>query len=538
MSPAAPLLETAFGVVRGERTTTGTRPVVRFLGVPYAAAPVGGRRLRPPEAPEPWGAPRDATRFGPSPMQSRRNPFAGVLPADDVGPPSEDCLTLNIWAPADPPDGRRPIMVFVPGGAFLVGGSAAPTYDGTHLAAAGDVVIVTINYRLGAFGFLWLDGLADPAAHANLGLQDVAAALRWVAQHASALGGDPGNLTAFGESAGAGALLHLMATDQAPLVRRLILQSPGVHHSMRPDDAARVTHRVLAHLGLPAGTLDQLQAVPAAALLDAQERAVLESLTTVSTMPFHPVVDGELVTDLPALTVARGTAWPVELLVTWTRDELRLFPDRAADRLDDVGLLARLRRLLTRRLGRDPGPRRAEELLNAYRGPLGYGALGGATLWAAITTDSHMRLPIEELAADHSRHGHPTLAGEFAWACRRTIRGWAPGAFHAIDLPFTFGTLDVGGWAQFLGADTDARQLSAQQMAAWTSFARCGAGATIGGARWPAYDADRRTVVLDAPACTVRPDPLAEVRAAWVGLWSAEGRPPVAHTDQPPDSSP
>lgn len=538
MTEAAPLLDTAFGTVRGQWIATGAQAVARFLGVPYAAAPVGGLRLRPPLAPEPWGATRDATRFGLAPMQSRRNPFAGVLPADDVGPSSEDCLTLNIWAPADPPDRRRPIMAFVPGGAFLVGGSAAPTFDGARLAATGDVVVATINYRLGAFGFLWLDGLANPAEHANLGLKDVAAALRWLAQHASELGGDPGNLTAFGESAGAGALLHLLATDQPPLVRRMILQSPGVHHTLRPDDAARVTHGVLAHLGLPADDLRRLQEVPADLLLDAQERTVLETLTTVSTMPFHPVVDGEMVTDMPAVTMARGTGWPVDLLVTWTRDELRLFPDRGADRLDDAGLLARLRRLLARRLGQDPGPARAEALLAAYRGPLGYEDAGGAALWAAITTDSHMRLPIEQLATEHSRHGHPTRVGEFAWAARRTDRGWAPGAFHAIDLPFTFGTFDVGGWAEFLGADADARRLSERQMAAWTSFARDGDGATVGGTPWPAYDADRLTVVLDTPACDIRRDPLAEVRAAWAGLWSPQGRPPVADTDEPPVSAP
>jgi para-nitrobenzyl esterase len=527
MSGSGPVLETDAGPVQGRFLDHRGRRLAVFLGVPYAAPPTGHRRFRPPEPAEAWSAVRPADRFGPAPMQSATSLFAGTLPGNQVGEVSEDCLTLNVWAPWGAAD--RPVMVFVPGGAFLTGAGSIPTYDGAALAAAGDVVVVTINYRLGAFGFLWLDNLPDPSITANLGLRDVAFALAFVARHARRLGGDPARVTAFGESAGAGALAHLMASAEPAPVQRLVLQSPGIDHTQRPDDAAVVGRRLLHHLGLEAADLETLRALPAATLLDAQEATVLETLATVSTMPFHPVVDGALLPDLPTEVVARGEAWPVELLLTWTRDELRLFPDPVADGLDDRQLAARLDRLLARRLGADPGPGRAAAMLAAYRSDLGWAEASGAALWAAVTTDGLMRLPAERLAADHRRAGHPVKVGEFAWASRRLLGGWAPGAFHAIDLPFTFGTLDVAGWGDFLGADDGARRLAEQHLAAWAAFAGDGSAATADLGPWPDYDLSRRpTVLLDSPPWRVDDDPLAAVRGVWDGLWSPAGRPAVA----------
>ena len=231
---------TTAGRVRGSTVQAGKSggTISVFRGVPYAAPPLGALRFRAPQARAPWSGIREATQAAPSPMQSTNSPFSGVIPGNLVGSVSEDCLTVDIWSPAAPGE-NLPVLVWVYGGAYLTGGSTLVTYDGSTLAADHGVVVVSVNYRLGAMGFLWLD---DERAEANCGLRDQLAGLQWVRDNVAAFGGDPSNVTVFGESAGAGSLLHLVtAPGAADVVRRCILQSPGVDHTLRPDDASRVT---------------------------------------------------------------------------------------------------------------------------------------------------------------------------------------------------------------------------------------------------------------------------------------------------------
>jgi para-nitrobenzyl esterase len=504
-------------------------PRVRvFRGIPYAAPPVGAGRFAPPRAAEPWAGVRPAGAFGASPMQSAKGPFAGVIPVGEAGVVSEDCLTLNVWAP-DGPASDRPVMVWVPGGAFLTGGSSFETYDAGRLCAEHDIVVVSINYRLGLFGFLWPgdDAGATAGAAANAGLLDQLAAMGWVRRNAAAFGGKPDLVTAFGESAGAGSLLHLLGSSQSNgLFRRLVCQSAGVDQTLRPDQAAAATAALLDEAGVKAGAgaIDRLRALPAEALLKAQQAILPALMAKVGSMPFHPVVDGALLNEKPSAAVAQGAGADVDLLLMWTADEMRLFPNTRADTAGRDAMVRWAERYLSSRLGRAAPPGRADTLIDHYlHSEVAQGRSTGSYAWAAFQTDGSMRLPARRIAELRSSGPAATYCAQFNWPAQGGE--WQRGAFHAIDLPFVFGTLDRGGWRDYLGAGDDAGKLSAEMRAAWASFARTGtpAGPTTG--EWPRYTApDRATIFLDTPCGVVR-DPLAEIERLWEGLWSLDGGP-------------
>ena len=335
-------------------------------------------------------------------------------------------------------------------------------------------------------------------------IRDQMAALRWTAEHAAAFGGDPANITVFGESAGAGSILHFLpAAARQRLVRRAIIQSAGVEHTQTAEQAGRVRAAVLDAAGLHAE--HDLFELPWPALLDAQEAAMPGLLAGVGSLPFHPVVDGDVVLNAP------GEQWDVpgvDVLFSWTAEEMRLYPDRAAD--DEDRLKRRIRRLIERRTGVDPGDQAASRLVDFYSA-----AGGGADIWAAIQTDALMRLPARRVAGFP---GVDPYVAQFDWGA--TGGDWRRGAFHAIDLPFSFGTLERCGWLEFLGAggddDRGARRLATTHMAAWADFARTG---RPGWGRFPA-----EVLHFDTETWT-GPDPLVDTAAAWDGLWSASGPP-------------
>src|SRR5881227_538669 len=258
------IVETTSGTVRG-REKNGIQD---FRGIPYAAPPVGELRFRPPQPVEPWNGVRDATAFGPMAMQTQ-----GAMETMFGAPPrpmSEDCLTLNVWTPGLD-DARRPVMVWIHGGGFLFGTGATPWYDGRSFAR-DDIVLVTINYRLGAFGFLHIDG------QGNNGILDQVAALEWVRDNIAAFGGDPGNVTAFGESAGAmsvGTLLGLPAAKG--LFVKAIPESGAGHSAKTEAEAGAIAGEFLAEIGVDPGpgVIDRLRAVPADKLLEGQATVVM-----------------------------------------------------------------------------------------------------------------------------------------------------------------------------------------------------------------------------------------------------------------------
>jgi para-nitrobenzyl esterase len=497
--------------------------VHRFAGIPYGTPPVGPARFRAAQAVAPWSGIRPADAFGPSPLQSVGGPYSGLVPGMAVTDMDEDCLTLNVWRPAGGPEGPLPVLVWIHGGAFVTGGSAMATYDGARLCAEQDVVVVSVNYRLGALGFLDLRTLPDgETADTNCGLRDQLLALQWVQRHIGQLGGDPGRVTVFGESAGAGSIVNLLTVGGIEqLVRGAIAQSPGIDFTQTAELSAVVAQAFLARAG--ASTVGELRQLPAGGVVEIQEAVAADLLFDVGTMVFHPVVDGALVSTTPALALAAGAASDVPLLIGYAADEMRLFPDPRADELDEDGLTAWVRSSLTHRMGRDPGDEPARALLQAYVTSSSGTRSRGSDHWAAIQTDGIMRQPVVRVADARSRAA-PTYVYQFDWQAR-PASGTDFGAFHAIDLPFVFDAFDVDGWDAFVGVDARGTALGHAMRSAWRAFAATGdpSGGALG--TWPPYDQEsRRTMILDATSGVIG-DPLARERSWWEGLWDPSCRP-------------
>ncbi|MBX7133035.1 MAG: carboxylesterase family protein, partial [Fimbriimonadaceae bacterium] len=319
------VVDTKSGRVRGEYVGG----ISAFKGIPYAAPPFGPRHLRPPQPVEPWEGVRDALEFGPKSPQSDYPPQVSML-LPEFNHPGEDCLTLNIWTP-DVELAGLPVMVWIPGGMYEYHGtSASPWYDGTGFACDG-IVCVTINYRVGAEGFLYL----GPGT-ANRGLLDQIAALEWVRDNIRSFGGDPQNVTIFGESAGALSIGTLLAMPRAEgLFRRAILQSGSAQHTLPVEIAERITERFAAALGVEP-EFDTMAALPPERLVrdQGQIRADLAAVpdpsvwgaeVVLTNLPWQPVVEVETLPALPLERVARGASKGVDLMVGTNLDENRLF---------------------------------------------------------------------------------------------------------------------------------------------------------------------------------------------------------------------
>ena len=322
------IVDTPSGPVQGLEK----RGVLQFRGIPYARA----ERFRAPQRVEPWAEVRDATEFGLTAPQNAG--FTEALVGAQDRPSGEDCLVLNVFTPA-PDERARPVMVWIHGGAFMSGAGSVPWYDGTNLALRGDVVVVTINYRLGALGFLHLSHL-DPAfagSGAN-GIRDQVMALEWVRDNIDAFGGDPGQVTIFGESAGGMSVGTLLGTPAATgLFHGAIAQSGAAAHSHTPETAEWVTGRMLSTLDLSPTSVEGLLAAPVDVLLAAQ--AAVEAGRSlafsegdgpqVGALTFQPVVDGTVVPGPVLDAVSAGSASGVPLVIGSTAEEWNLFHIRA-----------------------------------------------------------------------------------------------------------------------------------------------------------------------------------------------------------------
>ncbi|MCB0995842.1 MAG: carboxylesterase/lipase family protein [Acidimicrobiales bacterium] len=492
-----PLVETTSGPVCG---VDGPDGVVAHLGIPYAAPPTGELRFAAPSPPPPWTAPLDATRFGPGAPQSDENPMGDLVPGMQVSDTDEgSCLTLNVWTPGLD-DHARPVMVWLHGGAFSLGSSSLPVYDGARLARRGDVVVVSCNYRLGALGFLVVDG---PGCTTNCGLRDQIAALQWVHHNIARFGGDPANVTIFGESAGAGSVLSLLASPAArPWFTRAICQSGATDLLLDLDRAAEVTATVARHAGV-ASDAASLRSLDADTLVRAQTAAALELAATVGTMPFHPVVDGDLLPLTWPDALGAGHAATHPLLIGTTVDEMRLFVDMlpGGPVASDAELVGRLGYIGA------PDP---AALAGAYERAQPSPATADDRWWRALT-DQSMWVPAMRLADAHAAHQPSTFVYRFDWQAADPRKR----ACHGLDIPFPFDTLDHDGWWDFVADPDDARTLAHTIQDAWVAFARTGVPSCDPVGDWPAHDAERRpTVILDQNV-RVEHDPHGEVLRLW-----------------------
>jgi para-nitrobenzyl esterase len=394
--------------------------VLQFRGIPFARAD----RFRPPEAPEPWDGVKVCDTFAPVAPQG-----ASALP-DVLGTMTDpydesSCLALNIFTPAAD-DGLRPVMVWIHGGAFMIGAGSTPWYNGSFLARRGDVVVVTINYRLGPFGYLHLaEVLPDEAVagSGNNGSRDQVAALRWVRNNIAAFGGDPERVTIFGESAGGMSVCTLLATPGAEgLFHHAIAQSGAASHLLTTDEASERTSRFLEQMGLTPSAAERLLTAPPQELLDAQARLVIEGRGDLQ-MPFSPVIDGVVIPRAPLAAVADGGATGIPVLAGTTADEYHLFA--AAEILGGGIDEEKLRRRAAKLFGD-----RGDDAIDVYR--QSRPGASAQDLWCAMATDWTFRIPSIELAEAHA------AAGGRNWQYLFSYRSAASGAPWAPATPSTF----------------------------------------------------------------------------------------------------
>lgn len=495
------VVEVGAGRVRGVER----HGVWSFSGVPFASTGPGGSRWRPPGPIAPWSGVRECDAFGPVAPQSQ-----GMLEQSLGGTPepaSEDCLNLNVWTPGLD-DGRRPVMVWVHGGSFMTGSGSGGLYRGGRLARAHDVVVVTINYRLGFLGFLSHPALADPGhtwldgrpwtGTGNWGLADQVAALAWVRDHIAGFGGDPDNVTLFGESAGGMSVATLLAVPEAAgLFHRAVVES-GPPYTCSADVAAERAERIAAHLGVPC-TRAGLGSVPADRLVSAAGE--LGDVSGNDGLLMTPVVDGGLLPRPPLEAVAAGSAAGVPLLVGTTRDESAFFAlGNEMLRTLDVGGLRRWMRRVTPDAEVADGVIAAVVAARSDRGE----STEPRDLWTAIATEYVFRVGTVALADAHASAAVPgvgTFAYLFTW--ESPLFGGVLGACHALEIPFVFGTVANPLVQGFAGGGEDALALADAMGEAWTTFARTGVPSSRapGGQplSWPTWDPARHPTTVLGP---------------------------------------
>ncbi|BBZ76218.1 carboxylic ester hydrolase [Mycolicibacterium anyangense] len=493
------VVQTGYGPVRG----SDDGRVRIWKGLRYAAAPVGDLRWRAPQPPEPWTEVADATAFGPVSPQPRSPIPMGLGTRAD-----EDCLFLNVWAPSDSSGGPKPVMVWVHGGAYIFGSGSQPLYDGATLAAGSDVVVVTINYRLGVLGFVDFSSF-DPRFDSNVALRDVLAALRWVRDNIAGFGGDPDRVTLFGESAGAGIVTTLLAVPEAAgLFSRAIAQSSPATSVYDSSRARAVAQLVLDRLGM---TAQEAHAAPVQALVDASAQ-VFDHVPTATPgrLAFAPTVDGDLVPDYPVTLARAGRTHPVPLLIGTNKDEAALFRFMRSPLMP---IAPKTIRTMFEEIADDQPSLQLptyEQIGSVYRGRR------ARTRSLGMASDVGFRMPTVWFAEGHSTVA-PVYLYRFDWATPifKLIR---LGAAHATELIYVWGNLVSGSRdVTFkLGGLKTGEALSARMRARWASFAATAEPAGLPGEpHWAPYRADERaTLVIDAQDRVVD-DLDGRIRATW-----------------------
>jgi para-nitrobenzyl esterase len=507
--PAASLIvETAQGRVQGaSETGIAWNTVASWKGVPFAKPPVGELRFRAPQTAQPWMGVRDARRFGSPCIQL---PFLSCIDAPIVG--SEDCLTLNIWSPAAD-EHKRPVLLWIHGGGWVMGTGAQ--YDGSRLAARGDVVVVTINYRLGPWGFLYLNDLpgqvnaADPVASPNPGLLDIVAALSWVKQNVARFGGDPSNVTIIGQSAGGMLVGTLLALPAARgLFHRAIALSGAARNVRDRALGTRIAADLLKRVGLTARDVNRLRDVPAEQLYRAGAELLVNSVDgELDVEPFLPVIDGTVLPKHPVETIAAGTGISVPLLVATARDEMTIMVPECPQVL--TGKKAHIRRKL--------GEPRFGELERAYQ----RAADPSRDRHLELLNDTMFWIPAIRLAEASARTHRPTWMMRIDY-CLSLPPFHEVGASHLTDCLLLFELFS--NWGKPVaghGTGID-KAVSAAFQDLIVGFARDGHPGTARIPEWPRYDTTTRATLILDTASRVENDPLSEQRHAWDGIDEAD----------------
>jgi len=489
-------VDTSAGKIRGLMIDK----VNAFKGIPYGAPTTGSRRFLPPVKPESWTGIKDTIEWGPeAPQVSPHTEIPEVRATIPATGMSEDCLRLNVWSNGLGRNDKRPVMVWLHGGGFTSGNGSYTIYDGANLARKRDVVSVTINHRLNSFGFLNLSGIGGAKyEHAsNVGMLDAIAALEWVHDNIANFGGDPNNVTIFGQSGGAGKVSTLLAMPGAKgLFHRAIIQSGSNLKGVSKEDATKSAQALMAKLNVK--TADDLQKVPMDQLIAATN--------STQGLRLAPVVDGWSLLRDPFSPDAPPMSADVPVLLGTVETEVTFFPNTQMDPIDDAALLTRVKSAAR------ADDAQAKHLIDLYK--KGRPGVSNIDVALILESDTRFRPAVVTEAELKSAQMAPVYMYYFTW--RSPVRDGKLKTFHTLEIPFVTDNVDNG--TSMTGTGQDRYALQDKMSAAWANFARTGNPNHKGLPNWPKFNATQRATMIFNNECKVVNDPNGEERKALAAL--------------------
>jgi len=490
------VVETSSGKIRG----LVIDKVNAFKGIPYGASTAGNRRFLPPVKPAAWTGVKDTLEWGPeAPQVSPHTEIPEVRATIPATGMSEDCLRLNVWTNGFGRNDKRPVMLWLHGGGFTSGNGSYTMYDGGNLARKRDVVTVTINHRLNSFGFLHLTELGGEkySQASNVGMLDAIAALQWVHDNIANFGGDPNNVTIFGQSGGAGKVSTLLAMPGAKgLFHRAIVQSGSNLRGISASDATKSALALMAKLNVK--TADELQKVPMDQLIAAT--------TATQGLRLAPVVDGGSLPRDPFSPDAPLVSYDVPVLFGTTETEITFFPGTGMDPIDDTALQARVKQAAR------ADDAQAKHLIDVYR----QGRPGVSNIDIALIVESDTRVRVGVATEAELKSASPGAVYLYYFTWRSPVRDGKLKAFHTLEIPFV--TENVDNATSMTGTGQDRYALSDKMSAAWAAFARTGNPNHKGLPKWPKFNPTQRATMIFNNECKVVNDPNGAERKALAAL--------------------